>query len=83
MSLVYCNCTSHRFMGLKPTTATNDLCDKCGHHVVHVSRHELFPHNPINSKGSISGYRPLTKRPETWQKAGIPKEVMDEARNET
>ena len=81
MSTPYCSCTSNRFMGLKPTTATNDICDKCGYYAVYVSSHELFPHTLINSKGSIAGYRPLTKRPETWQTAGIPKEVMDEARS--
>ena len=79
MSTPYCNCTSNRFMGYKPTTATNDICDKCDHYVVYVSNHELFPHNPINSKGSIAGYRPLTRKPDTWVKAGLTETIMNEA----
>ena len=79
MSKAYCTCTSNRFMGLKPTTATNDICDKCGYYAVYVSSHEIFPHALINNKAAISGYRPLLRKPDTWVKAGFTETMMNEA----
>ena len=77
----YCTCTSNRDLVFKPTTVTDDLCDKCGYYAVFTSHYERFPRNKINHKGGIHGYRPLLSKPDYWFKLG--KEVKDIARNET